>query len=420
MRAHVPAGRFTVSIPELNILSHINQGYSRDAVAGIPRPGVDRRTHGQRRILFAKLGSFSYTNEMVREQLHVNFPNHDVETFDVKDYIKRRFGSIALNALLELVTYGPGVLTDPTRRHAFFFLTPFMFRHLSSAIARTFGPRASSFAFAIQTQGLFCGRIPTRPLLIYTDYTALDWLDDPGRDPRMAPPKAYLRYEAELYTRADAVATSGSHVERTLIGRYGCDPARVRTVHIGANVDIVPVDTDRSRYAAKHILFVGVEWERKGGPAMVEAFIAAARDAPDAHLTIVGCSPKVSHPQVTVAGRVPREQMPAYFKAASIFCMPSVTEPLGIAAVEASLFRLPVIATRINGFFETVTDGETGILVAPNDPVGLAGAMRRLFQDPDLGRQMGLAGFERNRAVFRWDEVGRRLRAMALGLETAA
>jgi glycosyltransferase involved in cell wall biosynthesis len=379
-------------------------------------------TGGRQRILFAKLGSFSHTNERIREQLHANFPDHEVETFDVKDYIKHRFGPVALNALIEVVSFGPAVLADPSRRHACFFLTPFMFWQLSSAIVRRFGPQADSFAFSIQTQGLFNAGIPGRPLLVYTDYTFLDSLNDPQDGSRMLPSKTYLRYEKELYLGAAAVATTGTHVERTLVGRYGCDPARVRTVHVGANVDIVPVDVDRARYATQRVLFVGVEWERKGGPALVDAFIEVARAFPDAHLTIVGCSPAVRHPQITVVGRVAREEMPAYYKAASVFCMPSVIEPLGIAAVEASLFRLPVIASRIGGFFETVTDGETGLLLAPGDAAGLAGAMRRLFQNPDQGRRMGLAGFERNRVLFDWDEVGRRLRAIvgAMAPETMA
>jgi len=103
----------------------------------------------RRRILFAKLGSFSHTNEHILEQLGIQFPDHEVEVFDVKDYIKRRFGTAAWNALLEVALYGPAVLSDRSQRHAFFFLTPFMFRHLSSAIGHAFGPRAEVFDFAI-------------------------------------------------------------------------------------------------------------------------------------------------------------------------------------------------------------------------------------------------------------------------------
>jgi glycosyltransferase involved in cell wall biosynthesis len=387
------------------------------SIDSIPTSGSARLP--RRRILFAKLGSFSYTNDRVLEQLHANFADHQIEVFDVKDYIKRQFGPAILNAMVELMIYGPAVMSDASQRHACFFSTPFIFRYLSSSIARRFGPEADSFAFAIQTQGLFSGRIPGRPLLIYTDYTFLDAMSDPDHDPRMFRSRTYLGYEAALYTGAEAVATTGTHVERTLVDRYGCDPARIRTVHIGANVDVVAVGIDRARYAAQHILFVGVEWERKGGPTLVDAFIEVAQDFPDARLTIVGCSPALSHPQITVVGRVAREAMAGYFQNASIFCMPSIVEPLGIAAVEASLFRLPVVATRIGGFFETVTDGQTGILVAPHDAAGVAAALRLLFENPDRAREMGLAGFERNRVLFDWDEVGRRLRAMVAAMAPA-
>ena len=377
-----------------------------------------------RRILFAKLGSFSYTNERLLEQLSIHFPHHEIETFDVKDYVKQRYGLAALNLLIELVTYGPSVLSDRSQMHAFFFMTPFLYRQLSGAIARTFGPRADEFDFSIQTQGIFNGRIPGRPHLIYTDYTFMDNLSEPDPDPRLFRSKKYLEYEAALFRQADGIATTGSFVERTLVDRYECDRHRVRTVHIGANIDIVPYETTQARYGANHILFVGVDWERKGGPAMVEAFTEVARSFPDARLTIVGCSPNVSHPQISVVGKVPRDRVAPYFEAASVFCMPSVIEPLGIAVVEASLFRLPVIATQVRGFLETVTDGATGILVPPNDSRALAAAMRKLFENPALGQQMGRAGFERNRRLFDWHEVGGRLREMACaivpGLATAA
>jgi starch synthase len=108
--------------------------------------------------------------------------------------------------------------------------------------------------------------------------------------------------------------------------------------------------------------------------------------------------------------------MPCFFESASIFCTPSLIEPLGIAAVEASLFRLPVVATRIDGFQETVTDGQTGIFVPVNDPAAIAAALGRLFAEPGLAQRMGAAGFARNHARFNWDEVGKRLRAMAEGI----
>lgn len=370
-------------------------------------------------ILFVKLGRFSYTNDAVAEQLARNFPRHELVIADVKDYVRRSNLTLARNLIEEVATFGPSVLRNRVDLHAYFFRTPFIFRRLNQMITADYAAKAGELAFVIQTQGLFSGRVPGVPHLIYTDYTFKDNLDEPDHDARQFRSKTFLQYEADLYRNADAVATTGTHVERTLLTRYGCDPARVRTVHIGANVAIEPVSTDLSRYAARRLLFVGVEWERKGGPAMVQAFMRVAKDYPDARLAVVGCSPAVSHPQIEVIGRVAREAMPAHFKAASMLCMPSVIEPLGIAPIEASLFKLPVIGTRIGGLMETVADQETGFLVPVNDVDALEAAMRRLFADPALAARMGEAGYARNRYRFDWNEVGKRLREVAESIAPA-
>lgn len=365
------------------------------------------------RILFAKLGHFSYTNDAVAQQIVRNFPAHDLIIADVKDLVKQTPLTGAVNLVQELATFGPSVFRNRGDLHAFFFRTPYIFRRINQLLNQRFAALAPELDLVIQTQSIFDSRIASVPSLIYTDYTFLNNLEYPDHDRRMFRSKTFLDYEAALYRRAEAIAVTGSHVERSLIDQYGCDPARVKTVHIGANVDVAEVSTELARYAAKHVLFVGVEWERKGGPALVEGFRRAAAQHPDARLTIVGCSPDVSGPGITVAGKVPRTGMAPYFQAASVFCTPSLIEPLGIAVIEASLFRLPVIATRISGFFETVTDGETGILVPLDDPGAIAAALKRFFAEPEVAQRMGAAGFERNHVRFNWDEVGKRLRGVA-------
>jgi glycosyltransferase involved in cell wall biosynthesis len=362
-------------------------------------------------MLFAKLGSFSHTNERVLEQLTARFPDHDIEIFDVKDYIKRKFGLTVLNALLEVMTYGPSVLTTPSDRHAFFFLTPFMFQHLSSAIARQFGPRAQSFEFVLQTQGLFNAALPGRPFFIYTDHTIASNLEYPSPDPRLFRSKRLLALERALYQRADRIMATAEHVERTLVRQYGCDPKRVSTILIGANVEAAVSPDDLARYAAGHILFVGIDWERKGGPTLLAAFDKIAADFPRATLTIAGSTPSVSHPRVRALGLIPRSDVAALLARSSIFCLPSLIEPSAVASVEAMAFKLPVIATNIGGFPGMVADGETGILVPPGDETALAAALREMLANPERARRMGLAGYRRSRDLFTWDAVGARLHA---------
>jgi glycosyltransferase involved in cell wall biosynthesis len=372
------------------------------AVRGPQRPG---------RILFVKLGSFSHTNERVLEQLHARFPDSEVVTFDVKDYIKRKFGVAALNALVEVMLYGPSVLSNASERHAFFFLTPLMFRHLSEAIVKRFGPEASTFQFVLQTQGLFSAALPGRPFVIYTDHTIASHREYLHSDKRLFRSKALLDLERALYLRADRILVTAAHVEQTLIRTYGCDPARVATILIGANVEAAASSDDLARYGAGRILFVGIDWERKGGPTLLAAFDKVAADFAHATLTIAGCSPALSHPRARATGLLPRAEVASLFADASIFCLPSVVEPSAVASVEAMAFKLPVVATTVGGFPGMVVNGETGLLVPPNDANALAGALANLLADPPRARSMGQAGFVRGRERFTWDAVGARLHA---------
>lgn len=371
---------------------------------------IRRAESHPRRILFARLGSFSHTNERLAAQLERRFPRHEIVQFDVKDHVKRQFGVAALNAALELSIYGPSAFRNASDRHAFFFLTPFMFRHLSAAIRDRFGPEADSFDFTMQTQGLFNAALPGRPFVIYTDYTLASSIEYEMRDERLMRSAPFLALERALYQRADKILVTASHVKRTLTRYYGCDASRITPIMIGANVEVAPSSDDRARYAAGRILFVGIDWERKGGPTLLTAFDKVAARFPEATLTIVGCTPATTHPRVTALGKIPRPAVAEQFRQASIFCLPSIVEPSAVASVEAMAFRLPVVASTVGGFPEMVRDGETGILVPPGDPDALTEALGRLLSDPDQARAMGLAGHQRGR-LFTWDEVGARFHA---------
>jgi glycosyltransferase involved in cell wall biosynthesis len=343
--------------------------------------------------------------------LSARFPHHEIVTFDVKDHIKRRFGVAALNAAVEVMTYGPSVLANASDRHAFFFLTPFMFRYLSKTIVRRFGAEASSFQFVLQTQGLFQAALPGRPFIIYTDHTLASNREYKLSDPRLFRSKALLNLERALYLRADRIAVTATHVERTLVQAYGCDPRRLATIHIGANVEPAATSQQRERYAAGRILFVGIDWIRKGGPTLLYAFDQVAAKFPGATLTIAGCSPPASNPRVRATGLIPRADVATLLAESSIFCLPSAVEPSAVAAVEAMTFRLPVIATTVGGFPGMVSDGQTGLLVPPGDPVALAAALAELLANPDRARAMAQAGYQRSRDLFTWDAVGARLQA---------
>ncbi|MBI3596517.1 MAG: glycosyltransferase [Nitrospirae bacterium] len=89
-----------------------------------------------------------------------------------------------------------------------------------------------------------------------------------------------------------------------------------------------------------------------------------------------------------------RNDIPELMRSMDIYVQPSLEEPFGIAIVEAMYSGLPVIATGVGGIPEIIKDGETGILVPPQDSKALANALLSLIENPGLARTMGERGRE--------------------------
>jgi glycosyltransferase involved in cell wall biosynthesis len=107
---------------------------------------------------------------------------------------------------------------------------------------------------------------------------------------------------------------------------------------------------------------------------------------------------------------------------AEIFVQHSVTalngdmESFGVSLVEAMASSIPVVATDHNGFSETVSNGETGLLIAEHDVNGMADAMIALLENRPQAEAMGHAGRARVKERFTHDRTAARLREI-MGIE---
>jgi FkbM family methyltransferase len=172
---------------------------------------------------------------------------------------------------------------------------------------------------------------------------------------------------------------------------------------------------------AVEILFVGRLEPRKGVDTLIEAAIDLLRERPEALLRIVGAdNPYPSedprpYPErvdarladdpdlrrrLVFEGEVSDEELDRLFASCDVFCAPSRYESFGLINVEAMMFSRPVVSCRAGGIPEVVADGETGLLVEPDDVAGLRDALLRLVDDPELRARMGAAGRERFEREF--------------------
>jgi glycosyltransferase involved in cell wall biosynthesis len=184
------------------------------------------------------------------------------------------------------------------------------------------------------------------------------------------------------------------------------------------------------------LLFVGSIIHRKGVDLLVESFAQLSKEHPDVWLVLVGPSDASESTNVDPAyidalrakllsahgadrvkwtGAVAeRGELAGYFSAADVFVFPTRAEGLGNVLVEAAAAGLPAVATDLPGVTDTVVvDGETGLLVSPDDARALTRAIVRLIEDTSLRVRMGLSA--RTRAgLFSFDNYCHRLREFYL------
>ena len=159
-------------------------------------------------------------------------------------------------------------------------------------------------------------------------------------------------------------------------------------------------------------------WRRKGGPVLLRAFAILRRSRPDLRLLIGGPTEAIEVPPgATNLGLVPLEAVQRLLCDATLFVLPTLREPFGIAFLDAMLCKVPCVGTQVGAIPEIL--GDAGICVPPADAEALAAAISALLDDPARRTAMGEAG--RRRVLERgylWPEVAKRLSAILSRAET--
>ncbi|MHA2066131.1 MAG: glycosyltransferase family 4 protein, partial [Candidatus Thorarchaeota archaeon] len=215
----------------------------------------------------------------------------------------------------------------------------------------------------------------------------------------------WIALEKTIYHNATLNFTRNSLASVSIVQDYSCPSDKVICVYAGSNVG-ANFEVDTAKYKSKNILFVGLDWERKGGPELVEAFKRVLRTHADARLTIVGCSPKLKVPNCDVVGQVALGNVNPYYEKAAVFCLPSRLEPYAIVFLEAFAHGLPVVATDIEGASDYILDGENGYLVMLGDVKYLSKILVELVANPARCRALGENGRHLVQERYSWEKVG--------------
>jgi starch synthase len=228
---------------------------------------------------------------------------------------------------------------------------------------------------------------------------------------------------------AAAVVAVSDGMRADLLSAYpAVDPAKVHVIYNGIDSEQYSPDAatdvldryrvDRSRPS---VVFVGRITRQKGVPVLLHAaahldpdvqlvLCAGAPDTPELGAEVAGLVEELRKTRsgvIWLSGMLSKREVIQLLSHATLFACPSVYEPLGIVNLEAMACGTAVVASKTGGIPEVVADGDTGLLVPPDDPVALAEAINSLTRDRDRAKAMGVAGRERAATEFDWAKIAR-------------
>lgn len=289
----------------------------------------------------------------------------------------------------------------------------FYFRHMSDLIrSSVFQHCSQGYDVILTFEALFSpgyGERTLKPYVVYEDSTSQmavkrwpTWVPDTARR------RCYQRLESDFYRRAARILTTNDEARESLTMDYGISAEKIITV--GQGTDFDTSETVKRQSKNDLILFVGYEFDRKGGKTLLEAFRQVHTCLPAVSLAIVGPDISVNEPGVKVHGQIKdKSELAKLYAASSIFVLPSIYDPMPHAAMEAMSIGIPVIVSTACGTKELIRDGVNGCIIEPGDPLNLARVMLRLLSHPAERERMGLEGAKMLRERCNWPAVSDRI-----------
>ncbi|MCX6149935.1 MAG: glycosyltransferase family 4 protein [Ignavibacteriales bacterium] len=358
----------------------------------------------KQKIALIQLNSFSNINEAVRKNILKVYPEFELKIIDVyKEFNSNKVIKV-LNYIFTVMEYFYPLITSKIHIRNCLAANSFFFNHAKKLVYRIL--IKDQYIFTFQTQSLFDASIKGIPNFIFTDNTMLENLNNTFSTNHILPSKKWLKLEKMMYSNAARIFVMSSNVYNSLINQYGIKKGKIEIVYAGSNFPESNVVNRQRNYNSKTILFVGSHWDRKGGPTLVKAFEKVIKKYPDAQLKIVSwTAPKIHTPNVTQFGKLSLQEVGELFSVASIFCLPSTVEPFGLVFLEAMMFKLPIVAAKVNAIPDFVNHGISGYLVEPNNVDQLTEALLNLLASPEKCESFGKMGYELYTHRYTWDKV---------------
>ena len=223
---------------------------------------------------------------------------------------------------------------------------------------------------------------------------------------------------------------SSDWAAKSAIEFYQADPAKVKVVPFGANIknelsfaQVKDIIEARPSDVCK-LLFIGVDWHRKGGDVAYRVAKKLNESGLKTELTVVGCQPLIDEPipefvkplgfisKSTEAGKARLNKL---IQSSHFLVLPSLADCTPLVFAEANSLGVPCISTKVGGITSVIHDNENGKLFAlDSDPSEYCTYIEDLFLDYTKYRELAYASFDAYKSRLNWQVSGEKVKNLLL------
>jgi len=206
---------------------------------------------------------------------------------------------------------------------------------------------------------------------------------------------------------------------------YGLESRKLRVIPFGANIEFesswhaVRIDIASRGFSECRLLFLGSDWNRKGGPAAVQLALKLRESGMPCSLTVIGCSPSQHLPDlVNVVGFVSKQSPEGIatinraLATSHFLILPTIADCVPVVFAEAFAHGLPVISTNIGGIPSIISHGKNGFVFnAENFVTDAANTILEILCKETRYTEVCEQSYSDYLEYFNWNVAGRLMKA---------
>ena len=228
----------------------------------------------------------------------------------------------------------------------------------------------------------------------------------------------FLGMQKRVARRLPRIVTVSESSRHDIAAQMGVDASRMTVVPVGVDHTVFRPRPERPRIEGRIMVTSSSDVPMKGLVPLLEA-VAKLRTEREVELVVIGRPQQGGRvvrtierlglePVVRCVRGISDDELAGLYAEAQVAVVPSLYEGFSLPAIEAMACGVPLVATTGGALPEVAgVDGETALLVTPDDPEALAGAVRRIFDDPALAERLGRGGRARVLGRFTWEATAR-------------